>query len=572
MMLVVLIMGAAWWTVTAVSKPLNRLALERDHNARVLAQAKQALLGWAAYNAYDDTDDNPGRLPCPEAAGYIGTDNEGVMSSFCGSGMVIGRLPWRSLGLPKLLDATGEPLWYAVSNDWKLNVGGAFLGINSNSAAQLALDGAAASAVAIIIAPGRPLTLAPNATQLAAGCIARTQTRHTSPPNYLDYVECQNVAGASVRTVVVDNVTNTVSNDQAVALTAPEVLAAIEPTVAARITRDVVPTLKNIFGATYATAQWGVSATTPVLPFAAQFESTASSSFQGKFPETQGLLPLSRSNCNPATDALCDTGFVRWDTASVSVTKRSGLATVTSTDCSASTTTEVSCTINYQRTCSGVGCLLGCACPATLEASVFANAQNVAMAARSFSNAGITGFASIVSTNTPLNSAGAAVGDFRGHLTTPSCTAWFIFGLLFPCTASNSVTVKVPITAFPDHASLTAFYATASLNWFVKNNWHHVVYYAMSPSHAASGLIHDCTSAGDCITVNGGSIPANSRAVIVFAGRKLTGINLGTRPSADRSDYLDTPENSGSIVINTTFEQKRFDKSFNDRFFAISNY
>jgi hypothetical protein len=491
------------------------------------------------------------------------------MSSFCGSGMVIGRLPWRSLGLPKLLDATGEPLWYAVSNGWKLNVGGAFLGINSNSAAQLSLDGAAASAVAIIIAPGRPLTLAPNANQLAAGCIARTQTRHTSPPNYLDYVECQNVAGASVRTVVVDNVTNTVSNDQAVALTAPEVLAAIEPTVAARITRDVVPTLKNIFGATYASTQWGstVSATTPVLPFAAPFASTASSPFQGQFGNPQGLLPLSRSQCNPATDALCDTGFVRWDTASVSVTKRSGLATVTSTDCSASTTTEVSCTINYQRTCSGVGCLLGCACPATLEASVLANAQNVAMAARSFSNAGITGFASIVSTNTPLNSAtGAADGDFRGNLPTPSCTAWVIFGFLIPCTASNSVTVKVPITAFPDHASLTAFYATASLNWFVKNNWHHLVYYAMSPSHAASGPIHNCTTAGDCISVTGGSIAANSRAVIVFAGRSLSN---AARPSATLADYLDTAENRNG---NTTFEQNRFDKSFNDRFFAISNY
>ena len=576
MMLAVIVLGASWWLISAVSTPMNRLALEREHNAQVLAQAKQALLGWAARNAIDNTDNNPGRLPCPEPAGSVGNPaTEGIMQPVCGAGAVIGRLPWRSLGLPKLLDAKGEPLWYVVSNGWKLDTGGAteWLSINSNSVGQLVLDGAANGAVAMVIAPGATLNLAPNANQLAAGCIARVQRRGTTPQNHLDYVECHSVAAASVRTAVVDNATNPVSNDQSVVLTAPEVLAAVEAPVAARIARDVTPALQNIFGATYNSSQWGasVSATTPVLPFAAPFANTATSAFQGALGQTQGLLPLSRSQCNPATDPLCDPNFVRWNTApgAITVVQRSGTATITSSSCAASTSSQVSCTISYERTCGGLGCVLGCACPATLEVSVLARAQNVGMAARSFTTAGITGFTSLVSTDTPINGAtGAANSDFRGNVPSDTCTAWLIFGLLIPCTASvTNHVINVPIAVFPDHPSLTALFTAGNpWSWFVNNNWHHVAYYSMAPSHAASGANHDCRTGPDCITVNSGTLPANSRAVIAFAGRSLS---AAARPSANLNDYLDTTENRNG---NTTFEQRRFDKTFNDRFFAISSY
>ena len=76
--------------------------------------------------------------------------------------------------------------------------------INSNSVGQLALDGVANGAVAMAIAPGAVVNMAPNANQLAAGCLTRVQRRGITPPNYLDYVECHSVAGASVRTAVVD--------------------------------------------------------------------------------------------------------------------------------------------------------------------------------------------------------------------------------------------------------------------------------------------------------------------------------------------------------------------------------
>ena len=44
-MLAVIVLGASWWLVSALSTPVNRASLEADHNARVLSQAKSALLG-----------------------------------------------------------------------------------------------------------------------------------------------------------------------------------------------------------------------------------------------------------------------------------------------------------------------------------------------------------------------------------------------------------------------------------------------------------------------------------------------------------------------------------------------
>jgi hypothetical protein len=584
-MLAVLVLGAAWFTVSAVSNPANRVALDRDHNARVLAQAKQALLDWAARNAIDNSDNNPGRLPCPEPLGSAGNAaNEGIMQGTCGAAASVGRLPWRSLGLPKLLDASGEPLWYIVSPGWKLAVGGTAerLGINANSAGNLALNGAPNGAVAIVIAPGASITLAPDAAQLGAGCIARLQRRGTLPPNALDYIECHNVAGASVRSELPNNTTNPVSNDQTAVLTASDVLAAVEPVVAARITRDVLPTLQNLFSATYNSAQWGplVTAASPVLPFAAPFANPAGSAFQGLAGQTQGLMPLSRSQCAPGAP-LCAPNFVSWDLAGIAgftappaVAKLGGSANLLNVDCGASSAAQVSCSVRYGGWCGGgLGFLLGGVCTHTFQARATASALNVGNVARTFTQAGIAGFSAIAASSTPLNAIGAANADIQGSLPNIQCNVFIIFGLLFPCWAENTVQVAIPITVFPDHPALTTLFATAAptpnaWEWFIGNNWHQATYYAIAPRHAPSGANHDCRVAPtDCLTLAGGALPNNTRAVLVFAGRSLA--TFPARPNGILADYLDTAANQDG---NTAFEQKGFDRTFNDRFFAISNY
>jgi len=119
-MVTIIALGASWLFVTALSNAsASRNALGREDNGRVLAEAKHALAGWMIRQAIEAGENNPGRLPCPEAAGYIGTANEGIAAGNC-SLPAIGRLPWRTLGLPKLRDASGEPLWYVVSPGWAL--------------------------------------------------------------------------------------------------------------------------------------------------------------------------------------------------------------------------------------------------------------------------------------------------------------------------------------------------------------------------------------------------------------------------------------------------------------------
>ena len=86
---------------------------------RALAQARDALVAHAADRPIDARV-GPGYLPCPDL------DDDGWAEPTCGSldgrlGQAerLGRLPWKTLGLPDLRDGHGERLWYAVSTRFK---------------------------------------------------------------------------------------------------------------------------------------------------------------------------------------------------------------------------------------------------------------------------------------------------------------------------------------------------------------------------------------------------------------------------------------------------------------------
>ena len=121
-------------------------------------------------------ENNPGAFLCPEAAANIGTGNEGLAQSNC-TLPAIGRLPWKTIGIEKLQDASGEPLWYVVANGWAKPSSAANTIINSNCtdsvsamtcwSGQLTVDGNANAAVALIIAPGQALNV-----QASTGCTA----------------------------------------------------------------------------------------------------------------------------------------------------------------------------------------------------------------------------------------------------------------------------------------------------------------------------------------------------------------------------------------------------------------
>ena len=179
----------------------------RDHEAATfhsLQLAREALLAYAADRAID-AGVGPGYLPCPDR------DGDGWAEPTCGSlagdsgqAQRLGLLPWKTLGLPELRDAEGEPLWYAVSTRHKglLNcaasvacvdmtpatalgtisvrdASGAWLHDGRLGDAARAIEGGAA---AVVIAPGAPIARAGGSATQARGCAPGT----CSPASFLD--------------------------------------------------------------------------------------------------------------------------------------------------------------------------------------------------------------------------------------------------------------------------------------------------------------------------------------------------------------------------------------------------
>ena len=109
----------AMLVITFSGDPLRR-NITNQRTAGALAQAKEALIGFAAN--YPDTHAGEvfGLLPCPDLDSAA---PEGSAELNCAATdvTVIGRLPWKTLGLPPLRDGDGECLWYAVSGNFKYN-------------------------------------------------------------------------------------------------------------------------------------------------------------------------------------------------------------------------------------------------------------------------------------------------------------------------------------------------------------------------------------------------------------------------------------------------------------------
>lgn len=164
-MLVILVMGVTTVFITSLSG--TAIQNRRNHStAESLAQAKEALIGYALTYGDIHSGDPHGYLPCPDMDGTAGGSSpyEGS-SETCGTAGAnsMGRLPWRTLDLPALFDGSSECLWYVVSGNYKNNPkwGGS---MNWDTPAQLHLYGsdgneiAANEIVALVIAPGAAIS------------------------------------------------------------------------------------------------------------------------------------------------------------------------------------------------------------------------------------------------------------------------------------------------------------------------------------------------------------------------------------------------------------------------------
>ncbi|ADL56322.1 hypothetical protein [Gallionella capsiferriformans] len=158
----VLATAATTLTVKALNNNGNVQIDRNKITAAALAQAKEALIGYAITYADNHSGNVDGYLPCPDTSGTdIG--GEGAAAGACGAQDVsaIGKLPWKTLKLPPLVGGDNECLWYAVSGTYKNNPPTGLMNWDTNGQLRVyAPDGttlltpADNQAVAVIFAPG----------------------------------------------------------------------------------------------------------------------------------------------------------------------------------------------------------------------------------------------------------------------------------------------------------------------------------------------------------------------------------------------------------------------------------
>ena len=482
---------------------------ERSMNA--LRQAKTALIAYAAseqWQAYKGQQtDQPGALPCPD------NNDTGASSGVCsGAANRVGRLPWATIGSSDFRDASGERLWYAVSSSFYKNSANI---INSDTPGLLTVtgDAPASNVVAIVFAPGEALSGQDRITQ------------HNLPAAYLEGF----TATSPDYTFNAVATPSSTANDRLLVITQADLMAVVEPVVAARIERDIKPYIvQNYLNDPTNDFSWLGG-----YPFAAPWGAgpgQPQSNYKGDAatPTYRGLLPITR-----------EANWVGWQTSSISVTQiagGTGSSTVTSVDCSASTTSQISCQIGFS---GGSGDRPAIQLQATLlnAAKTFVNVAAPGDETIMDSGGGVRGWSNTISPNpwivdSTLQANGNGAVVFAGRL-------------INAASMGNAATITLPAPSYhpiSDSADTTS-------GWFIANQWYRQTYYAISTGLAPGG-VGSCNSVPapptapitpSCLMVK--NLPPSyatsndKRAILVFAGRELNG--LTPRP-ANLANYLES--------------------------------
>ena len=551
LLLALVVLAALWGVTSSFTVAAQRVDRDRATMAAIM-QAKEALIAHAALNL-----DRPGSLPCPD------TNNDGkaeAMGTHCANNadpnLRVGRLPYKTLDLPDIRDASGERLWYALSANFRRAAGTV---VNSDTQGQIQLNGLAPSqrVVAVIIAPGAPL----------AG-----QTRDPSVPAQLDnianYLEGENDYNndGGVNNDVFQNATPSGAfNDIVVPITEEELFAVVENMVALRLRKDVRPEIDSQYR-----DFWGG------YPFPAAFDpgSVPPPGYVGVVGATEGQLPVDPDQLTYAWTAAGS------DTA---VTLISGSLGPTNT-CAASGT-DWQCSIDV--TSNGT----------VVEVKV--NALDVGRAFAMWDTRTVpNNWVSLDNPTVPITAV--AVGgalDASGNGT-----------VTFRLTLDSGPTWTINLRPPEANPALTRGTATAAANvqFFFDNEWYRLVYYAASPGALPGGplacTLNTAPGSPPCsapiaatyqpldklLTCPGappalppaGCIPRmradgtteDAGVMLVLAGRAMdVGGTVQTRPAATLDQYLEDPINLNNPVLTPReFEQKPRTTAFNDRVVIIA--
>ena len=558
-MITMVAMISSFLLASAMSRTSSEVRLENDRRTQLaLLEAKAALIGYAASLAWDNDpptnayDVQPGGLPCPSA------DEAGTAASSCATvSSRVGRLPWKKIGASDLRDGSGNVLWYALSANFVKNPGTTV--INSDTQGTLTVTGTtpATNVVAVIIAPGAALSGQSRPLFSAAGAYSSG----TALPAISAYLEGSNATNAD--TFVTATSSSDAFNDKLVTITQAELMAAVEPAVAARIERDVKPYLTDYY------TLWGL------YPFPVTFSpgpgtsiSRAQSSYIGSSSATEGLLPVLDSTLSTYA----------WATGLGAVNKTGGAGTISGTPACAVSGTSWRCSFNG----TGANCGSTLGCPFTITVNVNGQVTNVGNTLAKYttgtggsdfmrpaSSVTTTGTTSVSSASIGISLRNTGNGRVRYSATlgyTAPCAASF----LGTCTSLGSRAMSVTIPSDP--ATIYTWGATSTDptdGWFIKGQWYRQVYYSVAPGYLPGGS-GSCTAGTTCLTVSGLSSTTypttdDKRAVLVFMGRTLNG---STRPSVTLADYV---ENQNASTGDRVFEHiSAVSSSINDRVIVVA--
>lgn len=510
--LTVLILGTAWFTIGALGKAAPTQASREIRTGEALQAAKTALLAHVTQYAARDTTNEPGQLPCPES---VTLANAGEANTSCSASLlVVGRLPWKTLGIDQLRDGDGEPLWYVMRGfrDPPINFG---------TPGQLSVNGSAV--VAVVIAPGRPLNTAAQTGTPPAGCSKLDQfsaARNAAPLIPAHYLECGTATGSFSSPG--DSLW---TNDRVISITAAEWVDAIAGPVADRLRRQVAPALAD-WRANEADANWGER----FLPAASTFSDPPTNSLCGTYGTREGLMPVARVASSTCTN---------WTGGNV--TQLAGL--LGSGSCGPFGA-------NYQ-------CQFTNLSVALLEARIQARAPNTGQSLRRR-----------ISVGNITVSNGGTVSNYSLSLDPSDGDADIDFKVSMPPLSIGAV-VTVTIPNLPDANLLS----DPRMAWFVNNDWARYTFYAIAPGSqldAPSG----CWGPGDsdCMTLNGfpssNGASNDKRFVVALMGRALATQSHSCATDADSDGNMDCDERNQYIESRTnwmTYHQDRIEAVYNDR-------
>jgi hypothetical protein len=558
--LLVLLVGSSVFLIDHAQSSVNAELKRQARSTTALAAAKAALIAYAVQDA-----NRPGSLPCPDAD----YDGQSALADY-GTPIVgcvsrLGWLPYQTLDMQEVRDASGARLWYAVSDNYRAN---SSVALNSETIGGLSVDGGPTDIVAVILSPGAAhsdvLATDPDETQLWPG----ENEAHDASTDLVQFLEGINADG-DLNTYASSAAVS--FNDRLMVITRAELMRAVEKRVAGELLGSL-----QAFRDTQGVFPWPVPFTDPRIGIAPENDYTSDEYLDdlNYRVTTEGLIPM-----HGAVGEEFDTAFqVNWSNVTAADTFLSDpsgmntltVANVTSGPLAGVLVPETNGTCTWT-TASAVDCA-GTSDPIPLGLTTLFVPNDVSSSTRTY-------FFITINFEGTSEAAPPGGGSARTRIVNSAVPQnistgafWFVFdqvvaggvryvsiAVLFPNAATTGTVSVSNINYYLDSA-------TELPSWFVANNWHHLSYYTVAANYLGGGD-SDCVGSATCLSleVDGPTIVATNVGIAVTAAGATVGVQDRGTGSADLADYFEDEDAEPDNLLGATVSYRpRGDAGNND--------